>query len=253
MEMPTLLEAIAIAVSGTFAGFVNTLAGAGSLVTLPVLLHLGLSADVANATNRVGVFLASAAGASGFDAGGKLDRKAAFALSIPALVGAVFGALLAVVLPDTIFRPVMIGMLMLVSGMLVYKPNVLSPPEGVVPFTLRERPIAAFLLFLLGVYAAFLQAGMGIFASLLLSSVLRYDLVRANAIKTGMVLAITTIALSIFVAKGMVAWVPGLALGVFQILGARLAVRWALSANPDALRKVLFVAAIVSLVAAFYR
>lgn len=253
MEMPTLLEAIAIAVSGTFAGFVNTLAGAGSLVTLPVLLHLGLSADVANATNRVGVFLASAAGATGFDAGGKLDRRAALTLSVPALLGAVLGALLAVVLPDTIFRPVMIGMLMLVSGMLVYKPSVLSPPEGTVPFTLREKPFAAVLLFLLGVYAAFLQAGMGIFASLLLSSVLRYDLLRANAIKTGMVLAITTIALAIFVAKGKVAWLPGLALGVFQIVGARLAVRWAMNSSPDALRKVLFVAAIVSLAAAFYR
>jgi len=253
MELPSLLEMLAIAVSGTFAGFVNTLAGAGSLVTLPVLLHLGLAPDVANATNRVGVFLASLAGVSGFDAGGKLDRRAAVALAIPALLGAVVGAMLAVVLPDTVFKPVMIGMLMLVSVFLVYKPHVLAPAEGTPPLTLRDRPFAAFLLFLLGVYAAFLQAGMGIFASLLLSSVLRYDLLRANAIKSGMVLAITTIALAIFVAKDKVQWIPGLALGVFQVIGARAAVKWALKSSPDALRKVLFVAAIVSLAAALMR
>lgn len=253
MELPSLLEVLAIAISGTFAGFVNTLAGAGSLVTLPVLLHLGLAPDVANATNRVGIFLAALAGVSGFDAGGKLDRRATVALALPALVGAVIGAGLAVALPETVFRPVMIGMLLLVSVTLVYKPNVLSPEEGTVPFTLRERPIAILLLFLLGVYAAFLQAGMGIFASLLLSSVLRYDLLRANAIKTGMVLAITTIALVIFVAEGKVRFLPGLALGVFQVIGARLAVKWALRSSPDALRKVLFVAAVVSLAAALYR
>jgi len=253
MELPSLLEMLAFAVSGTFAGFVNTLAGAGSLVTLPVLLHLGLAPDVANATNRVGVFLASLAGVSGFDAGGKLDRRAAVVLAIPALLGAVVGAMLAVVLPDTVFKPVMIGMLMLVSVFLVYKPNVLAPAEGTPPLTLRDRPFAAFLLFLLGVYAAFLQAGMGIFASLLLSSVLRYDLLRANAIKSGMVLAITTIALAVFVAKDKVQWIPGLALGLFQVIGARAAVKWALKSSPDALRKVLFVAAVVSLAAALMR
>lgn len=253
MELPSLLQLVAIAVAGTAAGFVNTLAGAGSLLTLPVLLQLGLTADVANATNRVGVFMAAIAGVSGFDAGGKLDRPTAVKLAVPALVGAVFGSVLAVWLPDSVFRPVMLGMLTLVSITLVWKPTVLAPEEGTTPLTLRDRPIAIVLLMLLGVYAAFLQAGMGIFASLLLSGVLRYDLVRANALKTGMVVAITTVALGIFVYTGKVRFVPGLALGVFQVLGARAAVKWALRANPKSLRWVLFAAALVSIAAAIIK
>ena len=43
-------------VAGPAAGFINTLAGGGSLLTLPVLLLVGLPADMANATNRVCVF-----------------------------------------------------------------------------------------------------------------------------------------------------------------------------------------------------
>lgn len=250
---PSVLELVAIAVAGTAAGFVNTLAGAGSLLTIPVLLDLGLPGDVANATNRVGVFLAALAGASGFDAGGKLDRRAAVKLAMPALVGAVLGAWLAVQLPERVFRPVMLGMLGLVSITLVWKPTVLAPDMDTKPLSLEERPIAIFLLVLLGAYAAFLQAGMGIFASLLLSGVLRYDLVRANALKTGMVVAITTVALVIFVATGKVRWIPGFALGVFQILGARLAVRWALKANPNSLRWVLFAAAVASIAVAVWK
>ncbi len=247
VELPSILEFIAIAAAGMAAGFVNTLAGAGSLLTIPVLLQLGLAGDVANATNRVGVFLAAVAGATAFDAGGKLDRRTAATLAVPALFGAVFGALLAVHLPERVFRPIMLGMLALVSVTLVWKPSILAPDSTSEPLTLRDRPIAILLLVLLGAYAAFLQAGMGIFASLLLSGVLRYDLVRANALKTGMVVAITTVALAIFIAAGQVRWLPGLSLGVFQIIGARVAVKWAIHATPAAMRWVLFTAAVASI------
>jgi uncharacterized membrane protein YfcA len=247
MHWPSLLELLAIAVSGTAAGFVNTLAGAGSLLTLPVLLALGLPTDEANATNRVGVFLAALTGMQGFDADGKLDRAAIVGLAVPTLLGAVLGAYLAVVLPESVFRPVVLTLLVLVSVTLVWKPDVVVPAEGTTPIALRERPLAVVLLVLLGAYAAFLQAGMGILATLLLSGMLRYDLVRASALKAGLVVAITTVALAIFLAHGKVRFVPGLALGVFQVIGARLAVRWAKTAQPKALRWVLLAAALVSI------
>lgn len=239
MTLPSPLELVVLAVAGIVAGFVNTLAGAGSLLTLPALLMLGMPADVANATNRVGVFLAAAAGAQGFAEGGKLDKRATARLAAPVLAGAVLGAYLAVGIPERIFRPVLLGMMVLVAGTLVWKPNVVAPPEGTVPLTLRERPIAVPLLVLLGAYAAFLQAGMGIFSLVLISGVLRYDLLAANAQKTFLVLAITALALVVFVLHGKVAWASGLYLGVFQILGARLGVRFSLRTNQRTLKNVL--------------
>lgn len=245
MQLPSLTELVAVAVAGTAAGFVNTLAGAGSLLTLPVLIQLGLPAGEANATNRVGVFMAALAGVTGFDASGKLDRRTAVKLTIPTLFGACIGSFLAMEIPEEIFKPLVLVLLGAVSITLVWKPDIVVPPEGTSPRTLAERPIAILYLVLLGAYAAFLQAGMGIFATVLLSGVLRYDLVRANALKTGMVVAITAIALSVFAAHGAVRILPGLALGVFQVIGARIAVKWADKANPKSLRYVLFVMALV--------
>jgi uncharacterized membrane protein YfcA len=236
MTLPSVLELVVLALAGLVAGFVNTLAGAGSLLTLPALLMLGMPADVANATNRVGVFLAAAAGAKGFADGGKLDTPTVTAFSVPVL-----GAFVAVSIPEEIFRPVLLGMMMLVATTLVWKPNVVAPAEGTRPFTLRERPFAVPLLVFLGAYAAFLQAGMGIFTLLLISGVLRYDLLRANAIKTFLVLAITVVALVIFVWHGKVAWVSGLYLGVFQIIGARVGVKFSLKANQTTLKNALLV------------
>jgi uncharacterized membrane protein YfcA len=239
LEIPSLVELVVLAVAGLLAGFVNTLAGAGSLLTLPALLMLGMPADVANATNRVGVFLAAAAGASGFAQGGMLDKPMVARLSVPVLIGAVLGALVAVAIPEDVFRPVLLGMMVLVGGMLIWKPNVVAPPEGTVPVALRDRPLAVPLLVLLGAYAAFLQAGMGIFTLLLISGVLRYDLLRANALKTFLVLAITVVALAIFIWHGKVSWLAGLYLGVFQLVGARAAVKFSLRANQTTLKNAL--------------
>ena len=50
---------LAVIAAGLFAGFVNTLAGSGSLITLPLLMFLGLPANVANGTNRIGVLVQS--------------------------------------------------------------------------------------------------------------------------------------------------------------------------------------------------
>lgn len=239
--LPSPLELVVLAVAGIIAGFMNTLAGAGSLLTLPALLMLGMPADVANATNRVGVFLAAAAGAKGFADGDVLDKKMISRLSLPVLAGAIVGSFVAVSIPESVFRPVLLGMMILVAAMLVWKPNVVAPAEGTVPLTLKDRPIALPLLVLLGAYAAFLQAGMGIFTLLVMSGVLRYDLLRANALKSFLVLAITVVALVVFVAHGKVEWITGLYVGVFQVLGTSVAVRFSLSAKQNTLKNVLLV------------
>ncbi|MEA3363735.1 MAG: sulfite exporter TauE/SafE family protein, partial [Thermodesulfobacteriota bacterium] len=42
-------------VVGIVAGILNTLAGGGSLLTLPLLIFMGLSGSVANGTNRIAI------------------------------------------------------------------------------------------------------------------------------------------------------------------------------------------------------
>ena len=64
---------------GLIAGCLNTFAGGGSLITLP-LSALGLPVDIANATNRLGIFAQSITGAKGFDYYGRLDRSAVLSL-----------------------------------------------------------------------------------------------------------------------------------------------------------------------------
>ena len=51
------LEGILLVIAGAFAGFVNSIAGGGSLLIMPLLIFMGLPSAEANGTNRVAIFI----------------------------------------------------------------------------------------------------------------------------------------------------------------------------------------------------
>lgn len=244
----TALEVVGIAAAGLTAGFVNTLAGGGSLITLPALMWAGLPADIANGTNRVGILLQSATAALTFDGASKLDRRALPWLLLPALVGSALGAGLATLLDAATLEPIILVCMVVFALLLAVRPAILAPPEGADPVDVRSRPAAFATVLAAGFYAGFLQAGVGFVLLAVLGGVLRYDLVRANAIKVVLVLALTVVALGIFIADDLVRWAPGLVLAVSGALGGFLAARFALTKGAKVLRWVVFAAVCVEVV-----
>ncbi len=253
MDSHSIGWSLALALVGVAAGFVNTLAGGGSLLTLPVLMLAGLPPHVANASNRVAVFLQGLAGTSAFDRAGRLDRGAAASITLPTLLGAFGGATTAAYLPNDILKPVLLGAMILIAVLLLVRPAVLAPSPDGIPRSLRDAPGAFVVLVAIGFYGGFAQAGVGIFLLAAFGGLLRYDLVRANALKLLVTTAFTGLALLVFVGAGQVRWVPGLALAVGMVAGARLAVRFAIATGHETLRKFVLAVAIVSCVAAWLR
>lgn len=227
----------AVPVVGFAAGFINTLAGSGSLITLPILILLGLPANVANGTNRVGVLIQNVVAVGTFARRGALPLTGSAWPVAATLIGAVLGAELAVDIDETLMRRV-IGVLMLV--MLVI---MLARPERWLKER-TERSHAKLLLqipifFAIGIYGGFVQAGVGIFllAGLVLGAGL--DLVAANAVKNLVVLVFTAAALIVFVVNAQVRWEYGLLLAAGQGLGAWVAARMAVARGAQFVRWVL--------------
>lgn len=239
----TPTEALALVAAGLLAGTVNTLAGGGSLVALPLLILLGLPPTVANGTNRVGVALQSLVATGRFHQEGVLDVRVTARLLPVTCAGAALGAWASVDLDEALFKR-LIGVVMLVMlGVVLVRPKRWL--EGSAP--LRVHPAVRALIFLLvGAYGGFLQAGVGVFllAGLVLTEGM--DLVRGNAVKSGLVFGFTLVPLVIFAASGLVAWGPALVMAVGSMaggwLGARLTVGW----GPRFVRGVLVVVVAVS-------
>jgi len=212
--------------AGLIAGIVNTVGGGGSVVTLPALIFAGLPGSVANATNRIGIIAQNFAAIGKFRKYKVREDHLSWRLMVVAAVGAVIGAVLAAYIPDRQFEFIL-GLLMLglLALMLVRPKPDLSPngaPENAwVGLSTRKRVGLLTSFFVLGIYAGFIQAGMGIMILLVLGYFLRMDLVRGNYIKLVVILGLSFIALGTFMLSGVrIDWLAGIVCAAGQIIGA---------------------------------
>jgi len=221
------LSQIALLIAGGLAaGVVNTLAGGGSMLTVPLLVLLGLPGGLANGSNRVGIAAQSLISVASFRALGQSEFRSALPVLAPLLAGSAAGALLVSELPDAVFeRAFGVVMLLLLVPTFFRPPKVAAGDSGPPPWS---RTTSGVVFFVIGVYGGAFQAGVGLLLLLALARA-GFDLVRANVVKVIVVAALTAVALPVFVAKGQVAWLPAgfLAAGFSAggALGAQLAVR----------------------------
>lgn len=210
---------------GIFVGFINILAGGGSLLSLPLLIFLGLPSATANGTNRIGILMQNVVAIAGFHQQNVMPWRISLLAAVPAVAGAIAGAQLAIDLPDDQFKRAlaltMIGVLIL----------ILADPSK----RLRENPrplagwrLLAFVIgfFGVGVFGGFIQAGVG-FLIILVMALTGFDLVATNAVKVIVVFVFTIAALAVFIMNDHVDYLLGAALGFGNALGGYIGTRYA--------------------------
>ncbi len=244
-------HAAALAAAGLAAGALNTLAGGGSLMMLPALMFVGagMGGDVANGTSRVAILAQCLAGAATFARGGHLPRGAARTIVPPVLVGAVAGAYLATLLPNRIFEPMLLGTLAIMAVALMINPARFAPPPGTEPRQVRGLAALAGL-FVAGLYGGVLQAGAGLVFLAILAGGLRYDLVRANALKALVMLVYIAATVVVFAAAGMIQWLPAACMSVGTVLGAWGAAHMAMGPRGIVITKAVVIAAVIGIAVA---
>ena len=114
--------------AGIVAGFINTLAGSGSAISLWALNLLSLPLEIANGTNRVAILLQTFTATRLFHKQGKIEWNRAVWLIVPAVAGSILGASLAVSLDREILKRVIGVVMLMVLFLLFIKPKRLSAP-----------------------------------------------------------------------------------------------------------------------------
>jgi uncharacterized membrane protein YfcA len=214
-------------IAGFAAGFINTLAGSGSILTLPLLLYLGLPANMANATNRVGIVFQNTMGTAAFHRNRMLDFRGALILGIPAVLGSIIGAAIAVSLEEATMRTI-IGIVMVFMAILMVIQSERWLIERALQTLNKPKWWHLTLMFIIGVYGGFIQLGVGIFLLVMLVMGVGYDTVRGNAVKMAVILLLNLAALVVFQGRGQVNWPLGLILALGSMLGAWVAARFAI-------------------------
>jgi uncharacterized membrane protein YfcA len=218
----TIWEALLLIGGGFTAGVVNTMAGGGSALTVPLLVLAGVPGNQANGSNRVGVLTSTAAAVLSFRRSGVDGLKGAAPILVPTVVGSLIGSFGISQIADETFETVFGFLLIPIIILTIFKPK---PAVGTNPWPVWLT-VVAFLG--IGMYGGAFQAGVGL---VLLAALTRagYDLVRANSVKVLIHLTVTCIALPVFILQGKVNWIPAVILAAGFTAGgwsgAKLAVK----------------------------
>ncbi len=229
---------ILVLITGVVCGIINTLAGSGSLISLPILMFIGLPPHVANGTNRIGILFQNIVSTRNFKKQKILDVKMGWKVAIPSILGSVTGAFIVLELNE---RAVEITVGLVLFIMLI--PIFLKPGkwlQGSGPEEIASGQTLRFIIFfLIGAYGGFIQAGVGIFLLSALVLNAGYDLVKANALKVFINLIFTPFALAVFIYKGQIDIVAGLVLAAGNSVGAYFASKYAVAWGAAFVRYVL--------------
>lgn len=224
----TFLTCAVAILAGAAGGAVNTLAGNGSAITLPMLVFFGLPWDAANGTNRVGVVMGSLVGASTFTRAGVFETRGLPWLMVPIVLGGIVGAIVASVLDPKEMGLAIVAVMIFMLVLVLTQPKRWIREDSSAQANFRQAS-TVLTFFGIGIYGGFIQAGVGI---LLLSALVlkaRYSLVKANAVKVVLVLTFTIPALAIFIYSDQVRWSWGISMAAGQGIGAWLAARFAVN------------------------
>jgi uncharacterized membrane protein YfcA len=228
---------------GVVSGFLNVLAGGGSVLTLPVLIFMGLDGALANGTNRVAILIQNISSVSGFQRSRGYPLRTVITYALWTLPGAVAGALFAINVSDELFKRILA---VVIIGVVI---TLLIPRNSLWTGDPRERlPRSRWIypaLFAIGFYGGFIQVGVGFLFMAALFHLLKLDLVSVNMYKVFIVLVYTVPALAIFVWSGDVDWLLGWILAAGSALGGWLAVKSSIRGGEKIIRLALVAALLI--------
>ena len=241
--MEDILQYSLIIAIGIATGFLNTVAGGGSLITLPLLIFIGLPSVNANATSRVAILVQTLFAVRGFRSKGlQLPMPYTIYLCIASIAGGVVGALLAIDIDDKLFNRILAAiMIMVVIIIALDRRSADIRFERLTP-TAKIIGTAGFVI--LGFYGGFIQAGIGFLIIAVLSLVNRFSLVKANFVKVFVILVYTLVVLFVFAAAGKIEWFIGVILAIGQGIGGWYASRWSVDKGDVWIRRILVVTVI---------
>ena len=226
--------------AGLFAGFVNTMAGGGSLLTLPLLIFFGLPPATANGTNRIAIIVSASSATLGFRSKNINTFPLSIYLGIAAFFGALIGSRIAVEIDGLLFNKILAIIMIVVVVLMVFKPNYKADllQARTTGKTLIWSMVAFFFIW---IYGGFINAGIGFIIMLFLNYVNKLDLVRVNATKVTLVLIYTTAALATFILSGHIDLKYGIALAVCNASGAFFASMYAVKKGEGVIKTVMMV------------
>jgi uncharacterized membrane protein YfcA len=232
-------------VTGLAAGFVDSIAGGGGLITVPVLLCFPIPRQFALGTNKLQATFGSGSAAWHYAQLGIVRPRACLLGVAFTILGAAAGTLFVQSLSDVILRRLIPIALLAIAGYMIFKPQFGTEDARPRLASAWFYPVAGLAL---GFYDGFLGPGTGSFWAVAFILGLGFNLTKATGYTKVMNFASNLTSLAVFAWGGRIYLAAGLIMGVGQLLGARIGSKM-VAARGVRLVRPIFLTMVLALVA----
>ena len=233
-----LWQAAMLTAVGVVAGFLNVMAGGGSLLTVPVMVFMGVPGPVANGTNRIAILAQNLTAITTFFRRGFSDFKLSLSLAACALPGAIAGAMVGVQLEGEWFNR-MLALVMVGVMLIMYFDKGNAEQRDDHQPSKRQLWLGHLLMVGVGFWGGFIQIGIGFIIMPVLNRVMGLDLVRTNMHKVFIIATYTIAALAIFAAQVEILWIMGAALALGNSIGGYLGAHFTVAKGERLIKIIL--------------
>ena len=238
--------ALILIISGITVGFINTLAGGATVISMSIFMLTGLPIIEAAGTNRIAVLMQNVVSTFAFKKQKLIDLKEASKLSIPIILGTLIGSQFTMMITDGLYSIIfMLGLLSL-GVVLIAKPMAWSHDEN--SQKNKTTPLLWIILFIAGIYSGSIYVGVGYIFISIFAVGYGYDLIRANALKGFMAMILTPVSLVIFIIHGEVNYQYGLIHGIGNIIGAYYGSKYAKKLGTKFIKRILILMITISMI-----
>ena len=223
------------------AGFVDSIAGGGGLITVPAMLLAGFPPVETLATNKLQSLFGSGSATLAYARGGHVDLKSQLPMATMSALGSALGAAIATFVPGDVLRALMPILLILIAVYFLLKPSLgdIDRHHRITPFL-----FGLTLVPLIGFYDGIFGPGTGSFFMLAFVALLGYGMLKATAHTKMLNFGSNIGAFVVFLISGAISWKAGLVMGAGQFVGAQLGSRLAMKNGAKIIRPLLVVACI---------
>jgi uncharacterized membrane protein YfcA len=230
-----------LALAGFLAGFIDSIAGGGGMITIPAMLLAGIPPLETLGTNKLQSLFGSGSATLAYARAGHVELREQLPMATLSALGAAIGAVLATVVPGDVLKMVMPFLLVGIALYFGFKPNVGDLD--------RHRRMSVFLFTvtivpLIGFYDGVFGPGTGSFFMLAFVSLAGFGVLKATAHTKLLNFGSNVGAFAVFLAFGVVLWKVGLVMGVGQFLGAQAGSRFAMKNGARIIKPLLVITCI---------
>ena len=234
-----MLIFILVFITGIGAGFINVIAGGGSMLTLPLLISSGIDSTVANGSNRIAILAQNIFAIKGLKSKGYKIESFHILLGLSATIGALIGSNLAIDLNDEIFNKILAVLLVIFILYTLISPKYNNQKD--LDLSKKKLVINTIVFFFIGIYGGFIQAGVGLIIMGSLSAINQLNIHKINSIKVVIVALYTLSALATFIYFGQISWLHGCILAAGNSIGGWVAGKYSSNIPEPIVKKAVLV------------